>query len=153
MRWIHRATLTAFVKPEENPEKIKEGLTALVPFNLEEAKMQLKEQNAEGFNQRRIKIFTIVLTKESHTNDFLQFILDKLSEEQKRLLISQAESRLDAEFDYFIRIDKQRWMQEREVWLTDSGECFHIKLSLAVYPKKKETAMKLLDRLFRQKDI
>jgi len=95
MRWIHRATLTALGKPEENVEEVREGIRALVPFNLEEAKVPFQTQNAEGFDDRIIKIFTIVLMKEAHTNDFLQFLLDNLSDEQKQLIISQAESRLD----------------------------------------------------------
>jgi len=153
MRWIHRATITVFAKPEEDAEAMKQGIISLVPFNLEEAKVKLGVQNAEGFGERIIKIFTIVLIKEAHTNDFLQFLLNKLSEEQKRLLVSQAESRLDKEFDFFIRIEKDRWVKEREIWLTDSGNCFHIKLSLAVFPKKHELALRLIDKLFTQKNI
>ncbi|MEM3154458.1 MAG: RNA-binding domain-containing protein [Candidatus Woesearchaeota archaeon] len=153
MRWVHRVTLTAFAKPEENVEAIREGIKALVPFNLENEKLSLQMQNAEGFEERIIKIFTIVLTKEKHTNDFLQFLLDSLNEEQKKMLISQAESRLDAEYDFFIRIDKNEWIQERKIELTDTGNCFHIKMSLAVFPKKKETALQLVQKMFAQKNI
>ena len=153
MRWIHRATITALAKPEEDADAIRQGIIALVPFNLEEAKVKLDIQNAESFEDRIIKIFTIILTKESHTNDFLQFLLDNLSEEQKKLLIAQAESRLDKEFDFFIRIEKDVWVRERKILLTDSGHCFHIKLSLATFPKKRETALALINRLFSQKNI
>ena len=153
MRWIHRAILTALAKPEENVEAIREGIKALIPFSLEDAKIQLETQNAEGFEERIIKIFTITIIKEAHTNDFLQFLLDNLTQEQKELLASQAESRLDPEYNFFIRIDKEKWIQERKIWITDSGQCFHIKLSLAVFPKKKQTALALIERLFSQKNI
>ncbi len=153
MRWIHRATLTALANQEEDAEAIKEGINALVPFNLEEAKVPFQTQNVDGFDDRIIKIFTIILTKEAHTNDFLQFLLDTLSQEQKDLLVSQAESRLDTEYDFFIRIDKAAWIKERQILLTDSGNCFHIKLTLAVFPKKKESALKLIQKLFLQKNI
>jgi RNA binding exosome subunit len=153
MRWIHRATLTALGKPEEDVDAIKEGIRALVPFNLEESKVPFQTQNAEAFDDRIIKIFTIILTKEAHTNDFLQFLLDTLNEEQKKLLISQAESRLDTEYDFFIRIDKDAWVQERQISLTDGGNCFHIKLTLAVFPKKKESALQLIQKMFTQKNI
>jgi len=153
MRWIHRITITALGKPEEDMEAVKQGIIALVPFNIEEAKVQLQVQNAEGFEERTIRIFTIILTKEAHTNDFLQFLLDNLAEEQKNLLISQAESRLDTEFDFFIRIDKDEWIKERKIWLTDSGNCFHMKFSLAVFPKKREGALQLIEKLFSQKSI
>ncbi len=148
MRWVHKVILTTFAKPEEDIEATRKGIVALVPFNLEEAKIQLGVQNAEGFSDRTIKIYTVTLTKESHTNDFLRFFLDKLSEEQKRLLASQAESRLDANNDFFIRIDKDQWLKEKEIWLTDSGYCFHIKLSLAAFPKNRVNALKLIEKLF-----
>lgn len=153
MRWIHRATLTALAKQEEDVDAIRESIHALVPFNLEKAKVPFQTQNAEAFDDRIIKIFTIILTKEAHTNDFLQFLLDTLSQEQKDLLILQAESRLDTEYDFFIRIDKDAWMQERQLVLTDTGNCFHIKLTLAVFPKKKESALQLINKLFSQKNI
>ena len=153
MRWIHKATITAFGKPEEDVKAVKEGLIALVPFDLEEAKVSLDVQKAEGLEDRIIKIYTIALAKEAHTNDFLQFLLDTLTEEQKETLISQAESRLDTEFDFFIRFDKEQWIAKKELTLTDSGNCFHIKLSLATFPKKKENALKLINKLFSQKNI
>ncbi len=124
-----------------------------MPFDLEKAKIQLQTQNTTGFNERTIKIFTIILTKEAHTNDFLQFLFDKLKEEQKKLLISQTESRLDQEFDFFVRIEKDQWIKEREIWLTDSGHCFHIKLSLAVFPRTREKALQLVEKLLSQKNI
>jgi len=153
MRWIHRVTITAMGKPEEDIEAVKQGIIALVPLNMEEAKVPLQVQNSEGFEERTIKIFTIVLMKEAHTNDFLHFLLDNLTEEQKNLLISQAESRLDTEFDFFIRIDKDEWIKERKIWLTDSGNCYHLKFTLAVFPKKREGALQLINKLFSQKNI
>jgi len=147
MRWIHRATITALAKPEEDVEAIRQGIIALVPFNIEEAKIKLEVQNAEGFEDKIIKIFTIILTKEAHTNDFLQFLLDNLSEEQKKLLISQTESRLDKDLDFFIRIEKDKWMNERKIMITDGGYCFHIKMSLAAFPKKRETAIALVNKI------
>ncbi len=153
MRWVHRVTITAFAKPEEDVEGIRQGVIVLVPFDLNRARVVLETKNAQGFNERTIKIFSISLSREAQTNDFLDFLLNKLADEQKRLLISQAESRLDANLDFFIRIDKDHWMKEREIWLTDSGNCFHIKLAVAAYPKKLDAALILVRKLFSQKSI
>lgn len=153
MRWVHRITITAFAKPEEDVERIRESIIALVPFDLNRARVVLGTENAEGFNERTIKIFSISLTREAQTNDFLDFLLNKFSDEQKRLLISQAESRLDADLDFFIRLDKEHWMNKREFQLTDSGSCFHIKLAVAAYPKKRDAALLLVRKLFSQKSI
>ena len=153
MRWVHRITVSAFAKPEENVEGIREAVIALVPFDLNRARVVLGTENAQGFDERIIKIFSVSLTREAQTNDFLDFLLNKFSDEQKRLLISQAESRLDANLDFFIRIDKDHWVNERELWLTDSGSCFHIKLAVAAYPKKRDAALLLIRKLFSQKSI
>ncbi|HLF54921.1 MAG TPA: RNA-binding domain-containing protein [Candidatus Nanoarchaeia archaeon] len=153
MRWVHRITVSAFAKPEENVEGIREAVIALVPFDLNRARVVLGTENAQGFDERIIKIFSVSLTREAQTNDFLDFLLNKFSDEQKRLLISQAESRLDANLDFFIRIDKDHWVNEREFWLTDSGSCFHIKLAVAAYPKKRDAALLLIRKLFSQKSI
>ncbi len=153
MRWVHSAAITAFAKPEEDVERIRESTIALVPFDLNNARVVLVAKNVQGFNERIIKIFSISITREAQTNVFLDFLLNKLSDEQKRLLISQAESRLDANLDFFIRIDKDHWMNEREIWLTDSGSCFHIKLAVAAYPKKRDVALLLVRKLFSQKSI
>lgn len=153
MKWAHKITISVFAKPEEQQNTIKEALEKLVPFNLEQAKIKTETQKAESFDDRIIEIHKITLTKESHTNDFLQFLLDTLTQEQKDLLLSQAESRLDAEYDYFIRIDKQKWIEDRQIWLTDSGNCYHIKITLAAYPKNREKALDLVKKLFVQKNI
>ena len=153
MKWAHKITISVFAKPEEKQDEIKEALIKLIPFNLEQAKLKVETQKAESFDDRTIEINKITLTKESHTNDFLQFLLDTLTQEQKDTLLNQAESRLDAEYDYFIRIDKQKWIENREIQFTDSGKCYHIKITLAVYPKNREKAMELLKKLFIQKNI
>lgn len=153
MKWVHRIVISTFAKPEDAVSDVEAAMRSLVPFNLEEAKVKLEVQKSEGFNHRTIKIFTIILLKESHTNDFLQFLLDNLADEQKRLLISQAESRLDENFDFFIRVDNDHWANERKIWFTDTGNCFHIKLSLAVFPKRKATALALVEKLLTQKNI
>jgi len=52
-----------------------------------------------------------------------------------------------------MRIDKDAWIDERKILFTDSGNCFHIKMSLAVFPKKKEAALQLVEKIFNQKNI
>lgn len=153
MKWAHSITLTAFAKPEDDSPAIKEALEALAPLDLEKEKIKTETEKSSGFDGRSILIHKIILSKERHVNEFLQFMIDNLTEEQKTTLIEQKETRLDEEYNFFIRFEKEHWMQERKLELTDTGSCFHLKITLACYPKNKESALKLIERLLTQKNI
>ncbi|RMD58512.1 hypothetical protein D6825_00545 [Candidatus Woesearchaeota archaeon] len=150
MRDVHSVTIRVFAKPEEDASKILEGLKALIPFDLEEEKVKIEVDRALGFNERVIQVFTVRLKKASHTNAFLKFLKEKLGRKQCELLYAQKESRFDEdEFAFFIRALKPAWIEKRNLVLTDSGNCYHIRLQLAAYPRKKEVAMERVKKLFK----
>lgn len=141
---IHNAVVSVFAYPEDDIELVKECLIKLVPF-----KARVEQKTAQGFNERVIKIFRIVVDKRSECREFLNNLLNLLRSSQKSVLLSQIESRLDDELFFYIRFDKSAWV-DGKLWLTDSGDCFHIKLSVAAFPKKREVALKMLEDLFRK---
>jgi len=144
----HNICITVFCKPEDNIGLITEKLLFLVPFDLKKEKIKFKKRTAVGFNNRKIIILEVYLKKESHTNLFLTDLVKKLTYEQKLLIKKQAESRLDHELNFFLRIDKSRLINENKLWLTDKGDCYHIKIKIAAFPKKKEIALKIIDKIF-----
>lgn len=146
MKYAHSITLTAFCKPEEDLQIIKEGLTALVPFNLEENKLKVEDE-ADTFEHRTIHILRITLKKLNHTNQFVKNFLTSLSDEQKKTLLEQEESRIDEEYNFFVRISKTMWSKHKMIELTDSGDCYHIKFTLACYPKNRNTALALVRQM------
>ncbi|PIN76050.1 hypothetical protein COV18_01350 [Candidatus Woesearchaeota archaeon CG10_big_fil_rev_8_21_14_0_10_37_12] len=148
MKLVHNITITVFVKPEEDKEEIKKRLIELIPFDLAEQKIKIEEQTAQGFNERKIKIYTVHLKKTTHTKQFLKNFLNLLNEEQKKLLIAQKESRLDEECNFFIRIEKEALAEKQKIQLTEGGNCYHIRLSVAAFPKTRENALKIVDNLF-----
>ncbi|MBI4140973.1 hypothetical protein HY485_04005 [Candidatus Woesearchaeota archaeon] len=152
MKYTHNIIISEFVKQQENSEEIKHALKKLVPFDLEKEKLQLKEDTATGLNEQHIKILTITLTKERHTNKFLEFIIERLSEQQKKLIISQKDSRTDEYNHFFIRIDQEKWNKEQQILLVDHGNCIHIKISLAAFPAKKDVALKIVEEIFGEKN-
>jgi hypothetical protein len=40
-------------------------------------------------------------------------------------------------------------MEKNEFFITDSGNCFHLTLSIAVFPAKRESALALIDEIFK----
>jgi len=149
MKAVHKAVITVFAKKEENESKIKQALISLVPLNLEKEKIKVKQQTATGFRDKQIRIFKIELEKTRHANEFVKSLVSKLKPEQKEMLLRQAESRLDEEFNFFIRLDKEKLLENNELYVTDRGNCYHISLSIAAFPSKREKALETIEKLLK----
>ena len=148
MKYAHSIKLTVFSYENENVQNILDAFLKFFPFNLEENKVELKKTEAKGTTESNITIFEVVLTKTNLINQFLDFILDNLSDEQKQTLLRQIESRLDENLDFFIRFDKEEWIKNNKLELTDSGKCFHLKINVAAFPRKREVGLKIINELF-----
>ena len=151
LKLAHTIILSVFAKESEDSIKLAEKLVELISLDLDEEKISLNKGLATGFNNKQIRIFEIILTKQRHINKFLNFFNNNLSQEQKQLLIEQQESRLDSDLTFFIRLDKDKLVNENKYQLTDSGNCFHIKIVLAAYPKKREKGIVIINLLFNPK--
>ena len=150
MKYAHQIKLAVFSYEHEDRNSVLGGFLGFFPFNLEENKVILKNSKAAGFNEKIIEIFEAVLAKGSLIIQFLDNLLNNLDEVQKGQLLQQAGSRLDNEMNFFIRFDKDSWVKDRKLFITDSGKCFHLKISIAAYPRKREVALKIINNLFEQ---
>ena len=148
MRYAHLIKLTVFSHEDENKKYILDALLRFFPFNLEDDKIPVKKTAAEGSGEKKIEIFEITLAKTSLINQFLKNLLDNLDKEQKNNVLQQAESRLDKNLDFFLRLDKDAWIDGKKLILTDSGKCFHLKIGIAAFPKKRELALNVVKDLF-----
>ena len=148
MKLVHHITLSVFSKEHEDHAKLADALAKLVPFNITEQKIELEKQIAIGFNESKIRIFKILLKTQRHTNAFIDFIKKNLTEDQKNLLLVQIDSRLDKENVFFIRFDKDNWLNNNELTLIDDGNCFHVKMSIATFPSSREKAKEVVKNLF-----
>jgi len=146
MKLVHKIKISVFIRPEEDEQLIKEHLLRLMPFDLEEQKITLKRCKATGFNERTIIIYELDLEKERHTNAFLESLREKLNDQQRAMLVAQ-ENRLDDELFFYLRLDKQK-LHQGEHWLTDSGDCYHICLSIAAFPSKRGVAQEIVRKIF-----
>lgn len=143
MKIAHNIKLSVFAHEEEDAEKIERVFLSLLSFEPNKEKLDIRRITATGFRERKIMILEIILKKDRHIKKFLDILKEKISSEQKKLILKQAESRLDDALDFFIRLDKQRLLNNK-FWVTDSGDCFHIKISVAAYPAKREAALDVI---------
>lgn len=148
MKYAHSVKLTAFSYEHEDSESILNAFLRLFPFRLENNKVILGKSNATGFNDRKIVVFEVVLAKNSLINQFLRNLLNNLDESQRKQILQQAESRLDKELNFFLRFDKELWINEEKLALTDSGKCFHIRIGVAAFPRKRGAALGIIKNLF-----
>ena len=150
MKLAHQIELTVFSYPDENYDSILQSFKELIPYDLEKEKIKIDTRTAAGFNERQIKTLKAVFTKTMHINSFLKNISEKLDDEQKILLINQVETRLDEELKFFLRFDKEELLKNKKLILTDSGKCFHIKISIAAFPRKRENALRAIKKIFNR---
>ena len=148
MKHFNKININVFSYPEEDYKIIKSKFISLFPFDIEKEKIKLEESKAEGFNERQIIILEASIEKERHTKVFFENFLLKLKPEQKEMILRQIESRVDEELNFFIRLDKEKLLQD-EYYVTDSGNCYHLRFNLAVFPRKRELALKLAKELFQ----
>ena len=149
MKLLHNVVVNVFVKYGEDLDLIKEKLLSLIPLDLEKEKLEVKDTKAHGFQDMPIHSLEIHLEKERHTKAFLENLLEKLTRELKDVLLQQKESRLDEEHHFFIRLDKQKLLKDNEWFITDSGNCFHIKMLIAAFPANRENSLKVVEQIFK----
>ncbi len=145
--------IRVFCKEDEDELKITQTLLTLVPINFEDEKIVVHRKVAMGFNERKIIILTIELKKDRHINLFIKKLFSKLTAEQRELIIKQIDSRVDDELNFFLRLDKPALMKNEKFKITDTGNCFHIRINVAAYPSKREVAKKIMqEALLKYKD-
>ena len=150
MKLAHQINLKVFSYEKFNDDDtlILNKFLKLFPFDLKDEKIELKKTEAFGFDDRKIIIFNIILSKNKHIKKFLENLIKKLDEQQKNLIQSQFESRLDENLDFFLRFDKDEYLKNDKLVLTESGNCFHIRMSIAAFPKKREIAVEIVKEMF-----
>jgi len=149
MRRFHTLTLSVFCRPKDEDEALaKEKLAAFFPFDLKQEKVLLEVQHATGFNNSPISILSVTITKEAHLTKFFDALLARLNEEQKRAILQETGSRLDAELCFYLRFDKRQWNEHGELWIVDHGNCYHCKATVAAFPKKREPALNVIKGVF-----
>ena len=145
MKLAHNVAIRVFLKPGEE-EACAKTLESLVPLDLGKEKILVRKSTAEGMAGGKIMILGLVLEKDRHIRAFIESLLEHLSAEDKRELATQ-ENRVDEECDFYLRLDK-KGLLSGEWKLTGSGDCYHVRMSIAAYPKKRENALELVKKVF-----
>jgi RNA binding exosome subunit len=148
----HTIIIEVFVKEGEDLEKIKKRFLEFIPFDLKEENISLNQRTGVGFSQQRIKTLEIILTKQRHIKKFLKNLIEMLSEETAKRIISEAKERLDQELYFYLRFDKKNFLENGDLTLTNEGDCFYLKMKIAAFPQKEEIALEIVQNIFEQSE-
>ncbi len=151
MKHAHFIEMRVFSKEIDDEGAILNKISDIFPLDLEKEKISIGKQSAEVFDNKKINILKVSIKKDRHIGNFLDRMFSRLTKDQKELLLKQIESRLDNDLNFFFRLDKEKLM-DGEYWITDSGNCFHFKISVAAYPHKREVAKKIIEDLLIHKE-
>lgn len=144
MKQLNHVKISVFCKEGEKEAEILEGLKLLLPLDFEKEKIKLEKRTALGFNKKKVIVIDVNINKNRHIKTFVGNINNRLNQEQKDMIKRQADSRLDQNLDFFLRFDKDRLIKEKRLWMIDGGNCYHIKMSIAIFPKRRERALELI---------
>lgn len=152
MKLLHSITITVIDK-ENNFEKIESGFDYLIPFDLVKNNIKLKSEyigpDPEIEESKPITIYTLDIEKQSLMTQFIEYLRKMLSPIAKKEIMQNAQKFMEEDCIAYLRIDKDE-IFNKKITLTKDGNCFHVKLKIAAYPKKKESAIKILEQLFFQ---
>ena len=150
MKYAHLIKISVFSYERNNEDSslILNQFLQFFPFDLKDEKIELKKTNTKGFEEKKITVYHVILTKQKHINKFLLNLAINIDDEQKKLILEQLETKLDNNLDFFLRFDKNDYIKNNKLQLTNSGNCFHIKISVAAFPKRREIALNIVKEVF-----
>jgi RNA binding exosome subunit len=147
MKIAHSVEITIFSKEQDDYAKVIESMKGIIPFDIGKEKLALIEENAEGLSGNTIKIARAFIKKEHLVRVTIENILEKLGKEQVKMLQAQIESRIDEEMFFFLRLDREKLIKENRYVLTDSGNCYHVRICIAAFPKTIDSAKQIISAL------
>lgn len=138
---IHNISYRTFVFGTEDEEKVMTAISYLFSNPLPERTI-----NEDHFGNKII-VLTDKITKKRTNRDFISFLNENLSNEDKSIIKEELSRRMDEKGNLFLRFAKQSAYTET-LKLTYSGDAIHVRIKIASYPVSKENAMEVAEKLF-----
>ncbi len=147
---IHNISIRVF---EKNPEKIEQVIkifNEILPIDFKKEKIKIDQEKTEGLQDEIINILTLNTQKSRHNKLILSNLFKRLNENDLEKLYKQRHTRLDAEGNFYIRLDKKSLL-EKKFRIVEHGDCFHFRIKIAAFPKNTENLKKSLEDIFQAK--
>ncbi len=147
MKLTHNIIISVFVKENDDEEKTTKTMVNLLPSEFEKEKIKVGKETVRIETGVNMKILRIKIIKERQNKQIITKLKEMLGKEQCEM-IAEDESRIDADGMLYIRLDRNELENNNQAKIVDHGECYHIKIMLATFPKTKEKAIAVAKQLF-----
>jgi RNA binding exosome subunit len=164
-RLLHHVTITVFGKPHDDLPAVLKGLDAVSPVPTATLLEQEKNYDGERPNtvhyrlpdveltvqqtpsdEGTLTIYTLFFKRMAWVNAFARQVVAAMTPEEHKEYGSAPETLLDSDARFSLRLDKELLMQGKVV-LTDDGNCYQVKASVAAYPKNDEQILETVKRM------
>jgi RNA binding exosome subunit len=149
IKYFHNINVNVFEKDIKKINDITNIFHNLLPIDFKKEKVNISNEKLEGFEHKTIYSLTLTTKTNKHNQLLIETIFSNLSKKDLKIIQSQKETRLNDEGYFYIRLDKSKLLKNNKYLLTESGNCFHIKIKLAAYPANKENFYKILEEIFK----
>ena len=102
---------------------------------------EIEAEEAEGLTENKIIILTGTVSKKRYTNAFFNKLLESVELSD---LTRNLERKIDENGNWFLRFDKDDAINEK-LSIVDCGDSIHLKIKIAAYPARKDTAIEKLN--------
>ncbi len=130
--------MKAYAKPEER-EHVRKTLSSFLPDDADIREEELAPEADGGVFTQPLFQFTAIISGGRSVKAFQEKLLAGLSEKDRDTLIGEVEQRVDGDCNFYFRLSKKELSGGR--FVLQATDSVHIKLKVAAYPAKKETAM------------
>lgn len=137
---IHNISYRVFVYGTENEEKVKETIKALFPYS------NPHKEVIEGYFKNLVLVLSDKIEKRREIKDFMK-LLKNLKPSAKKRILNELDMKIDSNGNLFLRFDKQLAYLDN-LKIIEHGDAVHVKINIAAYPARKETAMEIAERIF-----
>ncbi len=131
---ITKLEISFSVHATEDKEKNLQAVSNLIPSSIIE-QAQVMEEKLEGGYKNPIKYMRLVITKANSIDKILRSLSSKLSQEDKKTLNLEFESRIDMKNkSFFLRLDKEALANDR-INIASSKNIVKISLKIRAFTK------------------
>lgn len=138
MKLLHNITVTIFDKDED--DRILPFFRRLFPDDWKKAGINYRKEAAEAYDQSAMMIHSLKIHKQRVVEAGVARIYEFLPDHERKRLVADVANRVDDEAFWFVRLDRESALAG-ELRLTEEGDCVHLRIKAAAYPKNKENGI------------
>jgi len=135
---VHNIRVKAYARKEER-EELRVILRGFLPEETEIKEEELAPEADGGVFTQPLFQFTAMISGGRSVKAFQEKLLAGLSEKDREALLGGVEQRVDDDCNFYLRLSKKELSLGR--FIVQATDSVHIKLKVAAYPAKKETAV------------